>query len=262
MITKQQLDSIRFYMGDEEIVKQVLGGPKAYNTINALLSSGTFDEVYKVKEGRILEISSVQHLKQYLQNMVDILMAMVEFKNHKHSLVTYRIDRYASIVALQQTKQLEGFYSTCTYGYLPQYAHIKKDVVLFEIHREDDVPYLDFETLFEHYAKKEEAELLLPPKAIVTSFEEVCLTDEEKQLYYDMENKAPVGKYRIFVSKPTYPCKNTYDDITSETSVIKLQECLRVFMKEESLSKEQELFYIEWKQQVLEYLGFCLKNRL
>ena len=261
MITKQQLDSIRFYMGDEEITNQMLGGPKAYNTINALLSSGFFDEVNKVKENRVLEIVNTQHLKQYLQNIVDILLAMEEFvKEKKLPLVTYRIDRYASLEALQQTKQLEGFYSTCTYGYLPQYAHIKKDVVLFEIHREEDVPYVDFETLFDHYAKKEEAELLLPPKAKVTLIEEVALSEKEKMLYYDMDHKEPVGKFRIHIAKPCYPCNNTYDVITSDESVKKLQECLQVFMKQENLSKEQELFYLDWKQQVLEYLGFCLKK--
>ena len=134
MISKEQLESIRFYMGDLEVVNQIgmMGGPKAYNTMNALLSSGIFDEVNKIKEGRVLEINSVEHLKQYLCQIVDILKAMQQFVHmFSHPLVTYRIDRYASIEALRQTQQLEGFYSTCTYGYLPQYAHIKKDVVLF-----------------------------------------------------------------------------------------------------------------------------------
>ena len=102
----------------------------------------------------------------------------------------------------------------------------------------------------------------MPPKAKVTSVEELSLTDEEKQLYYDMNYHEPVGKYRLIVSKPTYPCKNTYDVITSESSVSKLQECIHTFMKQESLSKEQEFFYVEWKHQVLEYLGYCLKKGL
>ena len=75
MLSKQQLDSIRFYMGDPEIVncKEMQGGLKAYNTMNALLSYDLHDEVDKVKEGRILELHNVQHLKQYIQQYVDIV---------------------------------------------------------------------------------------------------------------------------------------------------------------------------------------------
>ena len=58
MLSKQQLDSIRFYMGDPEIVnrKEIQGGLKAYNTMNALLSYDLHDEVDEVKEGRILDV--------------------------------------------------------------------------------------------------------------------------------------------------------------------------------------------------------------
>ena len=193
--------------------------------------------------------------------MVDILKAMHSFvqKNH-HPLVTYRIDRYASIDALQQTLQLEGFYSTCTYGYLPQYAHIKKDVVLLEICRDEDVPYLDFETLFENYAKKEEAELLLPCKAVVKSIEEVNLSNEEKELYYDMDYKAPVGKYRLYVAKPIYPSEDTYEYLTSNNSVQQLQECLLVLKNGENLASELMSFYNHWKESLVKYIGYCLQK--
>ena len=57
-LTTYELDCIRFYMGDPEIVNRgdFRGGPKAYNTINAFLHDGIQNEIDKVSEGKMIEI--------------------------------------------------------------------------------------------------------------------------------------------------------------------------------------------------------------
>ena len=71
-LTRHELNCIRFYMGDEKIVNSgyFKGGPKAYNTINALLHDGIWDEVDKLKEGKVIELYDVEHLKSYLDLII------------------------------------------------------------------------------------------------------------------------------------------------------------------------------------------------
>ena len=263
MLSKQQLESIRFYMGDPEIVnlESMQGGLKAYNTMNALLSYDLHDEVDKVNEGRMLEIHNVQHLKQYIQQYLDIVKAMHMYvKKYPVETITYRIDRLSSLESIRKYGILEGFHSSCTKGFLPQYAHSKRNVVMLEIHRDKDVPYLDFEQIFKnYYAKPEEAELLLPFGTKVKHIEEVPLTDEEKTLYHDINEQPPVGKYRIYVEKPEYVVENVegiYDEITSEESLTKLQHCLHVLMETHMLEDDDLEYYVSFKKQLMKYLSW------
>lgn len=261
MLSKQQLDSIRFYMGDPGIVnrKEMQGGLKAYNTMNALLSYDLHDEVDKVKEGRILELHNVQHLKQYIQQYVDIVKAMQDYVvEHPIETVTYRIDRLSSLESIRKYGVLEGFHSSCTTGFLPQYAHSKQNVVLLEIHRDKDVPYLDFANIFEgYYAKPEEAELLLPFGTKVKHIEEIALTEDEKEMYYDIHHLPPVGKYRIYVEKPEY-IKNEidgiYEEITNESCIARLQHCLNHLMKNHTLENDDFVYYLAFKDKLMKYL--------
>ena len=266
-LSQQQLDCIRFYMGDLEIVNQgcFLGGPKAYNTMNALVSKGLHDEVNKIKEGRTIELINVEHVKQYLDMIYEIALAMQVYRtqNVSRSLITYRIDRKSSVEALLQSKELEGFYSTCKYGYLEEYAKIKEDVVLFEIHRDQEVPYLDFEQIFAgYYAKPQEAEILLPFGCVVESMEQVALSEDEKCRYVDMHGKPPVAKWRLQIRKPEYKVctEDLYSMLVDEKTVLRVQSCLQVLMKKDTLSKEDETFYLAWKEKVSRYLCGKLGN--
>ena len=67
--TKEEIDAIKFYLGDEEIVHKNVyrGGGEAYQTINALLNYGVRNEMDKALEGKVVEIYDVQHLKSYLE---------------------------------------------------------------------------------------------------------------------------------------------------------------------------------------------------
>ena len=71
-LTDFELDCIRFYMGDPEIVARgdFLGGPKAYNTINALLHEGIVNELDKIADGKPIEVLNQKHLKQIMNQII------------------------------------------------------------------------------------------------------------------------------------------------------------------------------------------------
>ena len=266
ILTEYELDCIRFYMGDPEIVERgdFRGGPKAYNTINALLHDGIQNEIDKITEGKVIEIYDAQHVKSYLSLIVAIYLAMEKYRQCTENihLTTYRVDRFSEISGLNEKKKIEGFYSTCKWGYLSEYANTKANVVLLEIVRDRGVPYLDFECLFqEYYAKPQEAEILLPFDARVKSIEKIPLTAEEQIIYRDVNGKAPVGKYRIALAEESL--KNTLDVVADEKDISGILEdeviahvkkCLEKLSKYRILDKEDFHFYTEWKKKLKQYV--------
>ncbi len=293
-ITQEELDSIRFYMGDPEIVNRMdfKGGPKAYNTINAFLHSGIQNEIDKVREGRILEIENGEHVREYIQLCVNIHSAMEKYQAEKQGMVeantdevccangvscangqkefiTYRVDRESMMQELKGKAFIEGFYSTCKYGFLEEYAHIKENVALIEIRRDETVPYLDFEDLFKgYYAKPEEAEVLIPFGTKIQSLEKAELSEDEKRRYTDINGNPPCGKY---VLKLTGKGESVEDvckiqkvdmevllkEVTSEENVKRVQWCLKELMDTQSLTEEDLAFYSGWKERY-----HCVVERL
>ena len=263
-ITKRQLDAIRFYMGDPEIVESGIyqGGPKAYNTINALLHYGMDDEKEKIRDGKPIELIDDKHLKQYIELIRDIRKAMEIYrdqhlKDNDVKLRSYRIDRISAVERFRKDPRIYGYFSTCKWGFLPEYAHTKSDIVMLEVERDEDVPYLDFSELFrEFYAKPEEAEILLPYGAVVTELKEIPLTPEECRLYYDMNGNPPRGKWRLHVSCDKSEAENGYGGencdwpLTDKKIVEQISRCMRKLSEHRELSEAEEQFYCEWKRKL------------
>ena len=57
-LNNHELECIRFYMGDPEMVKKYLGGPKAYNTINAVTTSNDLGVTVGFFEDDLMMISN------------------------------------------------------------------------------------------------------------------------------------------------------------------------------------------------------------
>lgn len=255
--SKFELDCIRFYMGDQDVQNQFRGGTRAYNTINALLHLGIQNELDLVKENRVVHLMDINHLKEYIQIILSIYKSMVAYlKEYENNhLITYKIDRYSTILQMKKSHKIEGFFSTCKYGYLEEYAHIKNDVVLIEIIRDKKIPYLDFECLFkEKYAKPQEAEILIPFYTRIASIEEVELSNEEKEKYYDMNKKAPVGKYRIYLEKDdtVYP---SIDESLLYKEFDYINQCISNLMNHKNLNEEDFNFYCNWKKNLASYIN-------
>ncbi len=271
LITQKEMDYIRFYMGDPEVVKRgdLKGGPKAYNTINALLHSGIQNEIDKVREGRVLEIEDSNHIKSYIELCISIYCAMKKYRKEKSQskeYITYRVDRESMMQEIKGKTWIEGFYSTCKKGFLEEYAHIKENVALIEIHRDESVPYLDFEDLFEgHYAKPEEAEVLIPFGTAIRKMEEVELSDEEKEKYTDMNGNPPCAKYTLFLagekcealirfSEVSEKKEIRLEEIISDENVKHVQKCLKMLMEMQELDENDLEFYVAWKGKLQSYI--------
>lgn len=256
-LKNKELDCIRFYMGDPSVQDKFCGGLKAYNTINALLHSGIQNELDLLNENRKIEIYDIHHLKQYIDIILSIYQSMISYhNNHKNThLISYKIDRYSSITQMLNNQKIEGFFSTCKYGYLEEYAHIKKDVVLLEIIRDEDVPYLDFECLFqEKYVKPEEAEILIPFDTKVSMIQEIELSKLEKELNFDMNGNAPIGKYRIYLEQEKKDIQEIDESVLYQ-EFDRVQTCISNI---KNLKDEDLKFYINWKENLRNYFIYKL----
>ncbi len=256
-LTDFELDCIRFYMGDPDIAARgdFLGGTKAYNTINALLHEGIVNELDKIADGKPVEVLNQKHLKQMIELIQTIDRTMNKTESLNSPLVTYRVDRMSEIEAILERKRIEGFYSTCKSGFLREYANTKQNVVLMEIERESDVPFLDFEEIFKgEYAKKEEAEILLPYDCEVKQVRKLECSDIENELYRDLRGNVPCGKYRLLIGKRREilrtESKGSIDELVSEDTVSKISHLLQQLSKGTSLTEEEIQFYADWKMKL------------
>lgn len=268
-MTGYELDCIRFYMGDPEILddKRFRGGAQAYNTINALLHEGVQNELDKIRDGKPIAILDAQHLETYISVIASIYLAM-EKQSPKYrgtELRTYRVDRFSEIAAMQERKRIEGFYSTCKRGYLKKYANTKTDIVLMEIEREYTMPYLDFEDVFgKHYSKTEESEVLLPFDAKVKKIEERGLTSIEKKCLLDANQQPPKGKFRILLESGTLDTEKIAgggNQIYEGDVLEHVQDCLHQLSASGKLESEDLQFYTDWKKQVKNHIIERIKNK-
>lgn len=283
ILNEEELMAIRFYMGDPEVAENgpYEGGTEAYNTINALMHPGSANERDKVREGRVIMLTGVDHLKSYLDIILNIYSAMEKYRRycldewnggqrgstrmseqHEAMGITYRIDRLASLQRFEEDHhRVAGFFSTCKRGFLPEYSHKKADVVMLEVGRDGSVPFLDFEDIFEeYYAKPEEAEILLPFGMIIDRMESVTVTTQEAELYRDINGQPPAGKWRLHMIMEPWPEVNEeklqkfYQAVTEEETVRRVMTCMDLLTAGKDLTDDEEVFYGMWKAQLKQYV--------
>lgn len=274
IFTKEELLAIRFYMGDPEVAASGLfkGGPKAYNTINALMHPGSANEKDKAREGRVIMLEDAEHLKSYLELIVDIYRAMEKYRQFQLEQMsnrqsadikqklkpTYRMDRLASLQRfVEDGYQVAGFFSTCKWGFLPEYAHGKANIVMLEVERDESVPFLDFEDIFEEcYAKPEEAEILLPFGMIIQQMEQLPITEQEAEIFTDINGQPPEGKWLLHMTMNQVPelseeeLQKLYQAVTNEETVQQIIMCMQKLTAKQTLTALEEKIYNTWKMQL------------
>lgn len=265
---REQL-AIRFYMGDPEAVNCGVyrGGAQAYNTINALLHPESANEEDKVREGRYIGLEDADHLKEYIDVILNIYSAMCKYRDAhfcEGDKKSFRIDRKSSVDRfIADGGVIAGFFSTCRWGFLPQYAHKKAGIVLLEITRSSALPCLDFSELFgDLYAKPEEAEVLLPYGGVMSRITPVPLTEEEKKIFTDLHGDPPKGKWEIYVE----PTRRHYaagglqdlaDWVCAKEQVSDVITCMRLIRETGKLPEGRQTFYDVWKSRLQIYIQTC-----
>lgn len=300
VFTGQELLAIRFYMGDAAVAGSGLfkGGPQAYNTINALMHPGASNEKDKAGEGRVIMLEDASHLKSYLELILDIYRAMekyrkfclcqtagraigqragddsgssgqqMELSGRSGHLLTYRVDRLTSLQRFEaDNHRVAGFFSTCKRGFLPEYAHNKAKVAMMEVERDETVPFLDFEDIFEDcYAKPEEAEILLPFGMVIQQMEALPVTQQEAEQFTDINGRPPAGKWRLHLTMGRMPklseteLRVLYEAVNDEKTIKMIIGCMEKLTARTVLTAEEEAFYSSWKRQLQRYITGCIGN--
>lgn len=273
ILSEEELLAVRFYMGDPEVAENgpYEGGPEAYNTINALLHPGSANEQDKAREGRVIMLTGVNHLKSYLRLIELVYHAMEKYRRYRlendTASVTFRLDRLSSLQRFEADHhRVSGFFSTCKRGFLPEYAHKKADIVMLETERDSSVPFLDFEDIFaDCYAKPEEAEILLPFGMYIDQMTPLPLSEEECTQYHDINGQPPVGKWRLHMTMDQWPQmdgekrQQLYQLVTDEKTVSRAMACMDRLTAGKVLADDEEVFYETWKVQLQQYIMSMLE---
>ncbi|MCR4672594.1 MAG: hypothetical protein K5637_05090 [Lachnospiraceae bacterium] len=261
-ITDEEIFAVKYYLGDPDAAGN---DTEAYNTINALLHPGTANEADKAAEGRYFGLSGPEELRKYLSIAELVFRAAEKYRAQKRSSVrrAYRIDRKSSFERfLGNGGKIAGFFSSCSWGFLPEYAAKKKDIVLIESAFDESLPFIDLaELLKDRYAKPEEAEILIPFGTRIVSTEAQEMGAEEQEKYRDMAGNLPAGKYLLRLTRGEYqrlPQETEdalYAEITDEFSVGLASVIMEEIRSGADLSEAQRIFYCSWKEKVISYVN-------
>ena len=157
-------EALRYYEGD--IAGSTPGDPfwadpKAYCTINSLLFPGTRNEFARAAEGKKLNPSFLGNLDRTLDLYHELLAAFAHNPSHT-TRETYRVDRLQDYLEQRDAGYLYSFTSTSTTGFLTEYGD-KKGLALMHFTIPAGTPAISLAEALPHYAKADEAEILLSP---------------------------------------------------------------------------------------------------
>lgn len=267
-VTDEEITAIRFYYGDPQTVKDgpYRGGPEAYNTINALLHPGFANELDKAAEGRCFGLEDTSQLRSYMDLIQRIFSVMIKYSRGRKDILAHgwRVDRISSWQRfLDEGGVIRGFFSTCKYGLMPEYAHKKEGAVLLEVSGRD-LPWLDLgDLLGGSYAKPQEAEILFPFGTRILDCEAQEITGEEARRYTDLRGDPPAGKFGVTLGRGRYDRKavaggfasrrQMYEYISCEDSCARAAACMRRLQVGKAPAGEEAKFYRRWKECLITY---------
>ena len=193
----KMIQAVRWYEGDVSSADDpVLVDTKAYVTYNAVFFTGTANEEAKVREKKYLNPAFFSHCEKiYGKDSLTAHIIDAMFICNHPSITTYRVERLYDFQMMQKYQHTISFTSTSNNGFLGNYTD-KEGIVLMVCHLSADTPCLVLSSFLPHYAKSEEAEVLLPPW-LKMDIQEVPMTKQEKEIK-DMYGRPPFGKYEIW----------------------------------------------------------------
>ncbi|MBR2086203.1 MAG: hypothetical protein IJ906_03540 [Oscillospiraceae bacterium] len=178
MLTEPQIRAVRWYIGDVEGDDPFWGDPKAYVTVNALFFPGLETERVRAAEGKRLNPAILEDAHRLCRTLE---MLMSAFRPLAAPVRTFRVERYSDYTSIKENgSRTCSFTSTSTAGFLWAYQD-RTGIALMQFELPAGTPCIDMRTALDHYAKPDEAEILLPPGLSLTLTAHP-LTAEEKQI--------------------------------------------------------------------------------
>ena len=248
MLTDHELNAIRYYIGDTEGTDGFWGDEKAYVLMNALFFSGIRSETDRAREGKYLNTEILADPKR-LYEVLTALMSACRKCALPAERETYRVERMSDFAEMQHKGKTVSFTSTSTDGFLSAYAD-RRGIALLHFILPEGTPCIPMAEVLPHYAKADEAEVLLPPGLPLHIREypvpECCLA------ITDADGKPPVCFAKISV-EPTFP-EVTHHALPREETVLITRLCSALMLRE-TPSAEDIGRYIAWKQEFQQALG-------
>ena len=185
-LNKAQLRAVRWYIGDVEGSDPFWSDPKAYVTLNALFFPGLTAERARAAEGKRLNPAIVSDGKRLGCVLCDLMSA---FRSFGREQTTYRVERFSDFERMRERGGTLSFTSTSTAGFLPAYQD-RVGIALMRFALTPETPCIPMAEVLPHYAKADEAEVLLPP-GMRLALTELPLTDAERSIL-DAKGEPPV----------------------------------------------------------------------
>lgn len=276
MVTKKELDMLRFYGGDirkrteegklliinssenSKDPKDLLWRDKdAYRTLNALLFDGYENEKERIfQEHHQLNPIFIELLEETLAIYTGIFAVMCQNKEKQSVISTVRrVDRKASLSAY--TKGYTESFVSCSRGGFESDFSKKNQIILLEIETSENSLYVDYQqALGAEYAKWDEQEVLFPPFLPLT-MEEMELSKREKLSIHDMHGNSPCGKYLLKLRE--FPDYRKIITCSQEKLLEKMfsgkKEAATCLQKMNSGQWDEDFQeYINWKKNLHDYL--------
>ncbi|MCM1133771.1 MAG: hypothetical protein NC340_09905 [Ruminococcus flavefaciens] len=178
-------NALRFYIGDVSGDDDFYGDPKAYVVLNSLFFPDIATESARASEGKYLNpaiIADIPRLIDFFGNLFSAFRKSALEEN----VLTYRVERMADYKLCRERSMTVSMTSTSTGGFLNAYRD-RKGIALMKFNLPEGSCCIDVGKALPHYAKPEEAEILLPPfmkldiAEIQPTESELLITDSDNQ---------------------------------------------------------------------------------
>ena len=278
MYTKE-IEALRLYEGDTrirdgdgELIFMESADPfyndrYAYRTLNPLLFPGISSEYSRIElEKNQLNIIFFERIEQTIQLFCDMFWLMCTYRSEHRTgeIIAKRIDRHSALSQYEKGRTA-SFVSASKAKYDKEFAISKNGVILLEVHLNQNVPYLDFETVLgKDYRYHSEREVLLPP-FINVLVKEVSMTITEKKRYRDMKDHQPLGKYQIHTIELEDFAKESMISASKEAMAINICQKSDIGMDAIAAMNRGEWEYdfsdyVAWKEDLQFYLKVVLSD--
>lgn len=161
MLNEPEQKAVRYYIGDTEGDDPFWGDPKAYVVLNSLFYPGIRTEAARAAEGKRLNpaiLDDPERLHKVLSGLLSACRKCALPEERR----SFRVERWSDYQELRSEGACIGFTSTSTAGFLGAYAD-RIGIALMAFTLPAGTPCIPVAEVLPHYAKADEAEILLPP---------------------------------------------------------------------------------------------------
>ena len=254
MLNEKEIRALRFYIGDVSGSDPFFGDPKAYIVLNSLFFPDISSERARAAEGKLLNpaiIADTERLTGFFSDLFSAFRKSISAED----TVTHRVERYSDYQLCREKAQTVSFTSTSKNGFLSAYRD-RLGIALMELHIPAGSLCIDVGAALPHYAKPEEAEVLLPPFTKLTLSE--AAPAGEELLITDSAGAPPVVSCRGEVSgTAAFSGEVTALPQGGELAGMRVYEALNAGKVP---VKEDIVLYSQWKKALRELLHHMFTN--